>query len=108
MIVGGIMASRRKRKRGRRTAETAGRRGGRSRPPQRGMGGTSGLWADASRGELRLLGHASRAAWDVPAERRKPILGEVIQTFEQCRVPEDVRRMIAAFHVLLAASHHNL
>src|SRR5262245_11168147 len=105
---GGARPSRRKRKRDRqRAAQAARRRGDREGPPPGGEGGAvSGLWADASLSDLRLLRRAIREGWPVPEERCGPILEEVLDSAGEGKLP--FRRLIALFRVALAADRDNL
>ena len=97
-------ASRRKRKRYRRQALKGPLRGDRPKSPVTGSGGVSGLWADATRGELRLLRHAIREDWPVPDERRPTIIDEVSQILQS----GDIRRALAVVWVFLEADRQNL
>lgn len=72
------------------------------------MGDAVGLWTDATRGELRLLAHAIRAGWNVPVERRNPIMQEVGAIFGEDFDPKNARQSIAAAWVFIAADWHNL
>ena len=102
------MPSRRKRKRERqRAAQAAPRRGDREDPPPGGEGGVaSGLWADASLSELRLLRQAIREGWPVPPERCGPIMEEVLAPFH--RKGTRHRLILALFRVALDADRANL
>ena len=103
------MASRRQRKRHRRQVHpegpaTADRRGDRDDSPVGGRGEPIGLWATASRGDLRLLRRAIREGWDVPEARRATLLHEVCQQFEA----SNPRLTIAIAWVLIEADKFNL
>jgi hypothetical protein len=66
----------------------------------------SGLWADASLSNLRLLRRAIRGGWPVPVERRGPIMEEVLAPLREGNAP--ARRAIALAWVALEADGHNL
>jgi hypothetical protein len=88
------------------TPDPAGEEGDRAqaeRPPE----AAADLWADASRGELRLLRHAIRHGWDVPDERRRPIMDAVCEVSEAAYAAGDYTRFFAAVHVIIEAEAHN-
>jgi hypothetical protein len=90
------MPSRRRRKRYRAALEA---REATATPPL-----SWGGWGAASRGDLRLLAHAIRAGWPVPAERRGPLLEAVASGLHA----DNPRQTIAATRVFLAAVQSNL
>jgi hypothetical protein len=99
------MASRRRRKRGRRrAAEPAGRGDRLPAPRPGGQGAGCGLWRDATRSELLLLRQAINQGWPIPPARRGPILADALASHDSA----DSRRAIAMCRVLLAAHRANI
>src|SRR4051812_39954487 len=101
--MGPDMPSRRRRKRGRRQAH-AGRGDRLPAPVLPGLRRSRVRWRDATPGELRLLLSAICQDWPVPAERRGPIMAEVLAA----RDGKDARQVLRLARIALAADRSNM
>jgi hypothetical protein len=102
--------SRKKRKRCRQRAAKALAGGDRVGSLPGGVGGPSLRpdWSEATRGDLRLLGHAVHCGWPVPGRRRRSIVEAVGKIFSKTPSNANAGRIIAAARVFLRMDRQNL